>query len=173
MIKVEGLKELNKALKQLGPRAARNALRASIRAGGRVVVSDARKRLPPQYDTLKRSLSVKVNRQRSPYEITAEVGPTTGKSAKYDGWYAHLVEFGVAPHEITPKTKQVMVDAATSGRSGATQFGTVFGKKVQHPGVPAKPFLTPAFEQNKRAIIEAQRKKLWEAIRKQAAKLKK
>lgn len=161
-IQVHGLKELDKALKQIGPRAAKNALRASIRAAGRVVVKDARRRLPPQYDTLKRSLFVKVNRQRDPFSITAQVGPTTGRSAKYDGWYAHLVEFGVDPHEITVKNRKVLVD-----------YSTVYGKKVQHPGVPAKPFLTPAFEQNKQEIVEAQRKKLWEAIRKQAAKLRK
>ncbi len=160
ILKIEGLKELNHALKQLPRRAANRALKSSIRAGGRVVVKAARRNLPPNYVVLKKSLFVKVLRQGK-YSINALVGPRTGKDARYDGWYAHIVEFGAAPHEITIATRNVL----------ASQ-GQVFGTKVKHPGVAARPFFRPAFDGNIHQIIEAQRMKLWQAIEREANKLK-
>lgn len=155
---VRGLKDLNRALKQLGRKGARNALRSGIRAGGRVLVKDARRRAP--YRTLKKAMTVKVNRQKSPYEITAQVGPTAGKKAKYDAWWAHIVEYGAEPHEIVTK-KKTLSDGTTA-----------FGKRVMHPGLPPRPFLRPAFEQSKQQMVKAMGDKIWDSIKKQAAKLR-
>jgi len=154
-IKVTGLRELNKNLKKLKGRQAQNVIAASLRAGGRVIVKEARTRLDPEYETLSKSLTVKVKRRRSPYVLNAVIGPTTGRKAKFDGWYAHFVEFGVDPHELTIKSKKVM-------NIGDDNFATT----ASHPGIKAKPFLRPAVDSTLRQIEKAYSKKMWEGIRK-------
>lgn len=46
--------------------------------------------------------------------------------------YAPYVEFGTAPHEITPVNARVLANART---------GQIFGTVVHHPGTKANPFL--------------------------------
>ncbi|MFV1983000.1 MAG: HK97 gp10 family phage protein [Thiohalomonadales bacterium] len=66
---VKGIKELERTLKKMTGREANNAVAAGLRAGGRVIVKDARSRLPSEYDILKKSLTVKIKRRTSPYVL--------------------------------------------------------------------------------------------------------
>jgi hypothetical protein len=43
---------------------------------------------------LRKSFKIKALKQREPMKQLVIIGPTTGKSAKHDGWYGHLVETG-------------------------------------------------------------------------------
>ena len=168
-LEVKGLKQLDRALKQLPARSAKRAIRSATRAGGREIIKEARKNLRKYNKTknLSKSLSIKMLRPRQ-YSITALIGPRVGKDQKYDGWYAHLVEFGVAPHTIKSKKKGVLklTDALTLGNDQALV------KSVEHPGHPAKPFMRPAYDKKKRDSVKAVGEKLWEAIAREAAKLK-
>jgi len=156
---IKGLKELNKNLKRLDSRSTKNVLRAALRAGGRVVVKEARNKLPSEYDTLQRALTLKLQRQRSPVEMKLNVGLTMGSGARYDGWYGHIVEFGAAPHDIPASGSKLM-------NIGDGQVAT----KVRHPGVKKRPFLRPAFEQNILKIQKVFISKLWTGIKKKMIK---
>jgi hypothetical protein len=76
--------------------------------------------------------------------------------------YAAAVEFGTAPHEITPVSGKALAFEGSVGK--ASKFvlkgrgknrhaekqeidvqGTIFRKKVMHPGTAPQPFFEPAF----------------------------
>lgn len=57
--------------------------------------------------------------------------------------YAPHVEFGTAPHVIRVKNKK----ALSNGK-------IIFGKKVNHPGTKAQPFLYPAWEEERVKFID-------------------
>lgn len=157
-----GVKELERNLKKLELKQAKNVLRASIRAGGRVVVKAARNNLPGNYITLRKSLTVKVKRQRSPVYIEAVVGMTVGKTAKYNGWYGHIVEFGADPHTI-PAT----IKPGSSYKNKTLKLNDkTYRATVNHPGLPARAFLRPAFENNVKQVEKSFSGKLWEGIKK-------
>lgn len=52
--------------------------------------------------------------------------------------YAPAVEFGTAPHVITPDDADAL---AFEGQDGELMFR----QRVEHPGTPAQPYLGPAF----------------------------
>jgi hypothetical protein len=56
---------------------------------------------------------------------------------------AHLIELGVKPHKISVKEKAALVIN-----------GTPIRKDVLHPGFTAKPFLRPAYENEKPKFIK-------------------
>jgi len=163
-LRLLGFKELSRALEKLPRNMANNAARAGVRAGAAVVRKAARNNLPSNYTTLRKSLIVKGRKKKHPNITTASVGPTTGKGAKYDGFFAHMVEFGVKPHEIKPKNAKTLLFFS----GGDPIFRGVVKK---HPGVKQIPFMRNALNNNKSAVLQAMRIKLAEAIKKQAAKL--
>jgi len=57
--------------------------------------------------------------------------------------YAPHVEFGTAPHVIRVKNKKALSDGKK-----------MFGKKVNHPGTKAQPFLYPAWDQERKVFLE-------------------
>jgi hypothetical protein len=75
---------------------------------------------------------------------------------------AHLIEFGVGGHWITPRSdaqkrrNALRVARATGDAEKAAALligGKFVGRKVWHPGFAAIPFLRPAFEQNAERVI--------------------
>lgn len=70
--------------------------------------------------------------------------------------YASYVEFGTPPHIIEVKTKKVL--ARYTGTTGGKAGFQIFGKRVNHPGSKAKPYLFPA--------VESERKKFEQRIKK-------
>ena len=59
--------------------------------------------------------------------------------------YATDVEYGSGPHEIVAKNKKVLANK---------KKGIIFGRRVKHPGSPPRPYLRPAFENNKKRVAE-------------------
>ncbi|MDB5992402.1 MAG: hypothetical protein JWQ10_3805 [Herbaspirillum sp.] len=132
---VQGLRELQEAMKQLPANIAKNVLRGAVNAGATVIRKEAAARAPvytgevseghPPPGTLKRSLYQKQIREKSSAVLqTFFVGVRQGKSAKkskkglIDAWYVRFVEFGTAK-------------------------------------MSARPFMRPAFEAKKQAAVQA------------------
>ena len=59
--------------------------------------------------------------------------------------YATDVEYGSGPHEIVAKNKKVLANK---------KKGIIFGRRVKHPGSQPRPYLRPAFENNKKRVSE-------------------
>lgn len=96
--KIEGLRELDKALIGLGKVAAKNVARRVLRKAGKPIAEDAAQRAPDDTGKLIRSVAAttrnpKGNKKESPIEV--HVGP--GRAPK-----AHLQEFGSRRHGPQP-----------------------------------------------------------------------
>jgi HK97 gp10 family phage protein len=135
-IKVEGLAELDRKLRSLGPKIARSALRSSLNAAAQVIKKDAILRAPVLTGRLAKK-AIYVTRSRSSATPTKEVyvvgvrqWKRGGKVKAYgpqDAFYWRFLEFG---------TKHIA----------------------------ARPFLVPAFETKKQEAFERFKQKLREKI---------
>ena len=113
-IRVEGLDQLARALKELPQRVARNGLRAAVYAGAKVIRDEAKLQAPvatgdlganqPPPGTLKRSVIMKQipelsGAQKQTFFVTVRRGKKYRKQGKkanlsQDAWYWRFVEFG-------------------------------------------------------------------------------
>jgi len=126
--RVIGGRSLRRKLRKL-PAAIRKEIREVIEDGAQDILNDAVERAPEEgtnpyaTDELRTKLRYRVTKDG----LTARIG-SWGKRRR--AAHAHLVEFGVAPHQITMPS----------------------GEVIDHPGAPAQPFLLPAFKLNRRRI---------------------
>lgn len=146
-VRIEGLEELARALKELPKRLARNGLRASVYAGAKVIRDEARLKAPvatkalgPNQQppgTLKRAIIMKQipeksDAQKQVFHVAVRRGKQYRKQGKkgtlsQDAYYAHFVEFGTVK-------------------------------------MSARPFMRPAFEGRKNDAVEAIRTRLAERV---------
>lgn len=170
-MKIEGLKELDAALKKLGPAVYRRVTKAAVRAGARPIIKAARANLASRSDqddwpnsgTTAKSIIAKVKAYPNKQVAVAIIGPNTKTSATVGGkkhvpaYIAHLVEEG---HDTVKGGKK-------NRRKGSNPKGVkVLGK------VPAHPFLKPAVQSSVSQIREAMIKKARQGLEKETAKLK-
>jgi len=153
-VKFSGVKEFEKQIKKLTGKAAKKVLKSSLKKGASVIVKEARRNLPSQYRTLKKALRSSFRRPKTQFYQTVKIGFTVGGSAKYDGWYAHIVEGGSKAHAINAKTGKML----SIGNGN-------FAGSVNHPGTPARPFLRPAFDNKSRTATSVFTEQLWKGIR--------
>ncbi len=113
-VRIEGLAELDRALRELPERLARNGLHASVYAGAKVIRDEAKVRAPkaaaslgpnhPPPGTLKRSVIMKRIRElsgagRQTFFVLVRHGKKYRKQGKkqnlsQDAWYWRFLEFG-------------------------------------------------------------------------------
>lgn len=170
-IRLVGERELEKRLMRLGKqstinRMARPALREAsgeIRKLAKFYAGASRRT-----GLLIKSIKNVVRASKKTKSVYAVVGPAYGFKTTYMGEpqdpvkYAHLVEFGTAPHFVTPKSGKAL---AFWGKGGLRRFIT---GGFYHPGTPPKPFLRPAYDSvNSQTIIA---KRLGKELDKEAAK---
>lgn len=158
-VRTSGITELQRNLANLHGELKLKGSERATRAGVALIRKRAKKLAP--YETLKKSLVIKRVSKRGNPRVRFFLGHTTGPTAKHDGWFAHMVEFGTKPHDIGLKKgggKKVM---AHRGRSG---YWHVEGTKVRHPGVKERPYMRPAFDENTGAAINAMARRLGKFI---------
>jgi HK97 gp10 family phage protein len=153
---------------------ARNViLRKAVRAAAKPVREAVKRHAPRQSGTLAGSISVRIGTNRKTGAVYAVVGPRRGYQRKSRGEilsygkptkYAHLVEFGTAPHSLVKGDKLAR----------RTKAGRQSGGGKGHPGAKAHPFLGPAYRavasysraDMERVIKEEVEKKLAKAAKK-------
>lgn len=118
----KGGAELQKFLDTLPTNIERNIMRSALRQGANVIRDDARSRAPVEDGDLRKSIKVKTRSRRG--RVSASVVAGDNKA-----FYAHMIEFGVAPHGVKKGAKR---------KSGKYQDGTL------HPGFSEMPFMRPA-----------------------------
>lgn len=153
-VRIEGLAQLDRALRELPQRIANRGLRASVYAGAKVIRDEARSRAPkaaqslgpkqPPPGTLKRSVIMKQipelsSLTRQTFFVTVRHGKKFRKQGKkgnlsQDAWYWRFVEFGT--------------------------------RKMR-----ARPFLRPALEAKRREAVQAMKDRLSERIEQEAKNL--
>ncbi len=152
-IAVEGLAELERDLQQFVTKLQRNVLRASLRAGAKVFLEEARRQVPVgKSGALRRSLKLSVRTRRGVPVAYVRAGDKTA-------WYAHLVEFGTAAHYIKPKRRKSLF------------FASLAREVVNHPGAKKRPFMRPAFDQGSPGAIKAMSAYMRRRIEREGLKL--
>lgn len=73
---------------------------------------------------------IKETIERKSGRIEVWIGPQ-----RKTAWYAHLIEWGAKPHRIVPRKAKMLKFINGALRRGAN-----------HPGMAAKPFMRPAFD---------------------------
>ena len=96
------------------------------------IAKGARSRLPQsKTGNLRKGLKKKYSKKA--------IGGTVTSNAPH----SHLIEFGVKPHIIRAKNKKEL-----------SSDGEIFGKEVMHPGSKPRPFMQPAYYQERSNYIE-------------------
>lgn len=145
-MKIDGLKELAAAMRELPDRVAKNALRRAVSAGAIVVRNEARARAPVDTGEMRRDIQVKRERNSAGQMVaTYSVFVRSGKKSRLAG-----------------KKRNVQRD---SYYWRFVEFGTV--------KMAAKPFMRPAFESKKEAAVTQIAAVLDQGIKTAAAQLRK
>ena len=163
MIDQREIKKINRTLIKLGGKAARRMGRKGINASMTPVLKEARRNTKSMQDTgaLHRSLIKKRPKLLDKVTIFGIVGPDSdhvetderGKRRRPIK-YAHLLEFGAAPHDITISS------------------GPFAGATVRHPGAKAKPWYRPAWQSKRNESLRKMVEKFRKEIPKEVAKAK-
>lgn len=150
-IRITGLDELERNLKDFPLRIAKNIVARTVYAGAAIVRNEARAICPVRTGALRRSIRIRRRRtERGSFQVIYSIGPGL--------WYGKLVEYGTKAHRIKPRFMK------------AIKIGEVLGKWADHPGATPKPYLRPAFDKSTSKIIEAMRAKLRAGIDAEYAK---
>lgn len=153
---VKGLADLQRALDQLPAKIEANIMRGALRAGAKVILEDAKRRVPvaaPNEENarlyggregvLRDSLRVTTGSRNG--KLTASIKAGGKAKGGGDAYYAQWVEYGTKPHLIK------------AGPGKFLPLGNGFLKQVQHPGARKNPFMRLALDQSAQAAIEAAR----------------
>ena len=98
-IKMHGIEDMQRRLKELGTKKALRAPAAAVRAGSKIIINKSRSAAPIDTGTLKKSLGQKIKTYRSSKVVVSIFGVRnklyiTPKGKRNPVKYAHLVEFG-------------------------------------------------------------------------------
>jgi HK97 gp10 family phage protein len=159
-IRIEGLADLERQLSALGDlKAIRRVGRAALREGGRPIMETARSLAPDDPAT------------GSGNYLRASIKMATGRGDRGDDGDQVFVVIGI-DRSIDPPVMRPRADGSGSyrdpgvaGVAGIIEFG--------RPGVAARPFMRPAFDQHALAVPGIVAAALGPAIEKEAAKLAK
>lgn len=149
--KVEGLKQLEKALELLGDRATKKVLKGALRDASRPVIKEMRSRLPKRTGRLRKTIGAHIDKYGN-----MQIGYRVSK--KYWGFVGRLLEQGTKAHTITLKKKDI--------RRGRKAITTPYGAKrsVNVRGIRANPVLDPALRSKEKQAIEAFKKRAYERL---------
>jgi HK97 gp10 family phage protein len=162
-LKVDGLREIQSALRDLTNQTGRKVLRAGTTSAARVIVDEAqaqarknvRGAAGPIIAAAIIMKRVDATQMRDSMIVTVrKKGKSTGSA-----FFWHFFEFGTKGHTVTAKNAKVLADGK----------GHFFGYEVDIKPMAAQPFMRPAFEVKWQAAVEACRV-TWEARIHRAAK---
>ena len=146
--KITGLADVIQAMEKLPSNINKKVLQSAANAAAQEIVKRSRRNLPPSYTTLKKAITKRKRSERGRFAIRYTVGVTHGKGARYDGWYAHIVEYGSEPHDISPKKSQALYAAGVV----MNKRGGAFSQSVHVGGVPATRFMSRTLEDYSQVI---------------------
>ncbi len=139
-ISFQGFDELAAVLEGLPGRLGDQTVNTILRKAAAPLVTRARA-LSSNADVTgytTKSIGILANRRLN----LITMGPRRG--GQFKGYIAHLLEYGTAPHVIRAKAA-----------GGHLRFGGKAYTSVNHPGTAAQPFMRPAYDETKGAVVES------------------
>jgi HK97 gp10 family phage protein len=143
---ITGADDVEKILKDIAPRHARNLMRATIHGVAGEIAKDAKRNAPKRSGLLKKSIIAK--RRKSPPDAPVSTVNVEGKDPKNLPFYWRFIEYGtrgykkgdrraggkgVAKKDMAPKPEQPFIRPAAE--KARANFQTVltqqFGKKLE------------------------------------------
>lgn len=94
-VKILGGKELHKALSQLPIAVEKRIAQKGLRAGAKVIIKDAKSRVPVDEGVLKKEIKTKAG-PKSRGNVIIQIFTST------KAWYSHLIEFGTSNMRARP-----------------------------------------------------------------------
>ncbi|MCP4539820.1 MAG: hypothetical protein GY832_21995 [Chloroflexi bacterium] len=174
-INLSGDVELQRMLNGIGDKVLKKVVRKAEAKAMMIVVQAAKANVRRHgstqgYNKLAKAIGrrTKLYRQSATMVTVAGIRSKQGDKEFDPSRVGHLLEFGTAPHDITlKKPLRLTGEAGTSGRTLPAGF------VIHHPGAEKKPFLRPAFDNNKGRIIGTFRRFIKDGIIDEAKKLAK
>lgn len=152
-MKVDGLRQLDKALNDLPLKARGPIIRGALNKAANPMLNAAR--TLSEVDSPKKKIIKKASNPRRKNNFTAEVLIGFTK----DAWYLRLIETGTSAHKIRAKKASILTDQVM-----------FFGREVDHPGITARPFLRPAYDAEHNNFIRIFKEEMKRRITERAAK---
>jgi len=122
--KIEGAKEMERLLHNLGPQVANKLGMSSLRAAAKPIVQEARRLVPKDTGDLGRSITTKADRQRSGNDTRElKIGFKPPVSAR-----AHFVEFGTSKMAAKPFMRPALDSKA---KEALDAMGKVLGVGIE------------------------------------------
>ena len=126
---VTGLDDLVGQLQALEKRIVKGGVDKALRAASKPVVAAIRQEVPVETGSLKKSIGLKLRTYKRNSSRVSIIGARskayqTDKGKRNPAYYAHLVEFGVKPHDLREKRKIL----------GNGIFRRIGNKARMHPG---------------------------------------
>lgn len=159
-VTMTGVPEIDRTLRTLPKRMKKKLLISAYRKAGRLLVKNARSRIPVNQGDLRKSIGVVAWKNTEGNEATVRIGPRRKKgSANMQGWHSHLIEYGTKDRE--PRKGKTLVFEDRSGN-------LIFPRRVR--GLRPTPFMQPAIAATKDKIREKIRVEIGNALVKQMKK---
>lgn len=122
--KIEGAAEMERLLKELGPRTASKAGAAALRAGAKPIVKEAKRLVPKDTRQLEKSITTKTERQSSGVDYRSVlIGFRQPRSR-----IAHLIEFGTSKMPARPFMRPALDGKA---KDALDEMGRVLGERIE------------------------------------------
>ncbi|MFP1683341.1 HK97-gp10 family putative phage morphogenesis protein [Alloalcanivorax sp. C16-1] len=161
-LEIKGLKETNRALKQLDKKVAGRIARGGTAKMAQVLRKEMRSRAPSRTGEGKKNIRYKIKKLPGGVGFRGWVGPFS------EAFYFRFIEKGAAPHFI-PYQGRGRNRGKARQRKPVAFDGKVF-TRVEHPGVRPQPFIRPAYEAKKREAVQEAEKRIRLMIAKEARK---
>lgn len=164
-IDTSSLKNLLTLMEDIDKKVKRKGLKKALKKGGKILVDAAREYVPKQHHVLAASLGV---REKVVIRSEAQYGyAIIGARRRSGRWiknlehiptkYAHLVEYGVNRHPIAEGdvTNELLLKRKDKKYKAEGAW---------HPGFEAKPFLRPAWDNNRDRVLGEMERILMQTI---------
>ena len=97
---IQGVEELTSSLHQFAENIQSNIMTGAVRAGCKPIVKAAKENVPKRTKELYNSIGIIKRKSKDKSQLRFSVTPRRG--GKYNGFYAHQVEFGNVHQEAQP-----------------------------------------------------------------------
>ena len=172
---IKGLDKLLHQLEEVSSKAPA-ICRKAIKEASKPVVEAAKALAPKRYGALRKSIGDKQITYEGSGITVGVIGPRNNYSEVRDGkrivpaLYAHLVEYGTAPHRLFGGTINASTKVQRERRRDVLLAAAKAEGRETHPGSKAQPFMRPAWDANVGQLVPTMSRVISEEIAKEVAK---